>query len=249
MSNKQRVLRKKTIEKSKQISEKLYDPFQNFEGSAYELFIAKTFYYIRNNLKVFLILSTFIVVIVMSLLSYKIYIERLEHKALIEFEALQKNPIMTPGAGDINVAIAKLDAYTKEFNLESAKKRAITKKIELYNYNKDYENLAIQYEELANLVKQPELKIYCYYNAAINFENAKKFSRALSNLETVSKYPINDTIILANIFYTQIRLLFNLGKKQDAQKLAEKLLELDDPTKPELKDIQLKVITFLIKNS
>ncbi len=248
MSNKQRILRKKTVEKSKQITEEVYDPFQNFEGSAYELFIAKTFYYIRNHFKAFLIGFSFAILLLISIVTYFIYIENLEHKALLEFESLQKNPLLTPGAGDINAAISKLDAYINQYNLKSAKKRAIIKKIELYNFNKDYENLAIQYEELANLVEYPELKILYHYHAAINFENVKKYSRALSNLETISKFQTNDTIILANIFYTQIRLLYNLGKKQDAQKLAEKLLELDDPKKPELKNIQLKVITFLLKN-
>jgi len=244
-----RILRKKTVEKSKKISEEIYDPFANFEGNKYELFVAKTFYYIRSNLKTFLTIFSIIVLVIISLLFYHIYTENLEKKALLKFEELEKNPILKPGNADLNAAIAKLDEYAKEYNLSSAKKRAIIKKIELYEFNKDYENVAIQYEELAKLVKYPELKIAFLYRSAIYFENAKKYSRALSNLEEISKYNISDSLILSNILYAQVRNLYSLGKKEDAKRLAEKSLEIDSNNNPEIKNIQLRILAFLLINN
>ncbi|GIX43356.1 MAG: hypothetical protein KatS3mg129_3089 [Leptospiraceae bacterium] len=245
-----RFLRKKTQEKSKKIHEQIYDPFAEFEGNKYELFVAKTFYYIRNNFKGFLIISSIIILVFISVLSYNIYKENLEHEALLKFEELQKNPLLKPGGGDIKVAISKLDDYIKEYNIDSAKKRAIIKKIELYEYNKDYENLGIQYEELAKLVDYPELKITFLYKSAIYFENIKKYSRALANLEEISKYKLTHNVILANVLYSQMRNLYYLGKKEDAKRVAQKILELeiDDNLNPEIKNIQLRIIAFLLSN-
>ncbi len=244
--SKQRFLRKKTLEKSKQISEKIYDPFQEFQGNKYELFFAKVFYYIRTNFKLFLVISSIAIITIISLLTYNIYIENLEYKALLEYEELQRNPILQPGGAEISSAISKLDSYIQKYNLESVKKRAILKKIELYEYNKDYENLAIQYEELSRLLKYPELKAYFLIKSAVYFEMNKKYTRALSNIDEILKQKIDNTNILANVFFLQSRILYNLGKKEDSIRIAQKILEINEPDNHELKNLQLKVLAYIL---
>jgi tetratricopeptide (TPR) repeat protein len=77
----------------------------------------------------------------------------------------------------------------------------------------------------------------------------KKYSRALSNLEEISKYNISDSLILSNILYAQVRNLYSLGKKEDAKRLAEKSLEIDSNNNPEIKNIQLRILAFLLVNN
>jgi tetratricopeptide (TPR) repeat protein len=244
----QRIFRKKTKEKSKEITKKIYDPFADFQGNKYELFVAKTFYYIRDNFRTFLVIASILILFLLSILFYHIYKENLEHKAILKFEELQKNPLFKVGAGDVNIAITKLDEYIKEFNLDSSKKRAIIKKIELYENNKDYENAAIQYEELSKLVEYPELKILFLYKSAIYFENAKKHSRALANLEEINKYKLTNSVILSNVIYAQVRNLFEMGKKEDAKRIAQKIFEVEEVDNLEVKNIQLRILAYILLN-
>lgn len=244
----QRFLRKKTKEKTTQILKETYDPFANFEGSKFELYIAKTFYYIRNNWKLFSTVILIFLLIFITLIFYKIYQNNLEKKALLEYEELEKNPVMKPGAADLKVAVEKLDKYIEKYPIESARKRAIIKKIQLYEFNKEYEKAAEHYEELAKIIKYPDLKINFYYRAAIHFENIQKYSRSLTNIEEIQKYPINNSLINANLYYTQLRLLYKLGKKEDAKRLAKKIIELDDTENPEIKNIKSRVIVYFLFN-
>ncbi len=245
---KQRIFRKKTHEKSSQIAKEVYDPFANFQGSPYELFIAKFFYSIRKRWKFFLTFVIIISIIGLSYVIHKIYLENLEKKALLEFEELQKNPVLKPGAAEIQVAIEKLDKYVKSYPLDSAKKRAIIKKIQLYEYKQEFEKAAEQYEELAKLVQYPDLKINLLYRAAIYFENSQKYSRALTNIEEIQKLMINNNLINMYVLYTQTRLLHKLGKKEDAKRLAYKIIEIDDLEDSEIKNIKLQVLGFFIHN-
>ncbi|MFN3604893.1 MAG: tetratricopeptide repeat protein [Leptonema sp. (in: bacteria)] len=242
----QKFIRKKTHEKSSQLTKEAYDPFVNFEGSQFELYLSKAFYFIRDNFKIFASITSIAFFILISIVFYKVYLNYLDKKALLEFEKLEKNPILQPGAGDPKAAIEKLDNYTKQYPIDSAKKRATIKKIQLYEFNKDYEKAAEEYEKLSRLVEYPELKINFLYRSAIHFENLQKYSRALTNIEEIQKYGINNNLINAIVVYTQIRLLDKLGKKEDAKRLAKKILEFDDIENPEIKSIKLRVIAYFL---
>ncbi|MCS7205263.1 MAG: tetratricopeptide repeat protein [Leptospiraceae bacterium] len=242
-------IRKKTSEKSQTIQKEIYDPFADFQGSKLELYLAKLFYYFRKNLKLSLGILSFVLVVFVGIVFYHVYTENLEKRSLLAFEELLKSPIFQAGASDIGTAINKLENYQKEFQNKSAQKRAIIKKIELYQEQRDYENVAIQYEELAKLLEYPELKQYAYLNAAIHFENQKKYSRALSNIEEILKYEIPNEYLKAYVLFTQVRLLYHLGKKEDARRISKKVYQLDIQNHPEISKIQSELTLFFLINS
>lgn len=245
---KQRIFRKKTLGKSSQLVKEVYDPFANFQGNQFELYIANFFYTIRKHWKLVLIMIIFFSIISVSFFFYHIYLDNLEKKALLEYEELEKSPVLKTQAADINLAIEKLDKYISSYPLDSAKKRAIIKKILLYEQKQEFEKAAEQYEELAKLVPYPELKINFLYRSAIHLENSQKYSRALSNIEEIQKLMINDNLINVYVLYTQTRLLHKLGKKEDAKRLAYRIIDIDDSENPEIKTIKLLVSTFFIYN-
>ncbi len=243
---KKNFLRKKTFEKTKNKVEQVYDPFRDFQGTKVELYLAKFFYYIRKNSKIFIILSSSLIVILLAVITYVMYHQNLESKALIAFEELQKSPIFKAGTNDPKILISRLDQYMNDYNIKSAKKRAIIKKIEIYEQNNLEEEVAKQYEELAKIVEVPEIKANLYFRSAILFENQEVYTRALSNIDEVLKQKINDEYILANTLFLQARILFKIGKKAEAKKVAENILNLKSEKYNDLGVIQNKVLVYFL---
>lgn len=205
-----------------------YDPFQDFEGSTLELYTSKFFYWVRENIKQVLIGIAVITVVVIALATYDVYRQNQEDKAREAFTELEKNPLMTPGAGDATVAVKRLEEYREKHTTESAQRRAYHKEIELLEADGKNELAARAASNLARNLDTPELKAYFHLKAAFLFEQSEKTDAALSEYEQFASRIIDEPFLQAVALFNQGRLLLEKGRVEPARQAFRQLLTIED---------------------
>ena len=243
-----RLHRRKTIEKAQEIHDTVYDPFANFEGNKYELFVSKLFYRIRDNMRVVLAVLGIGIVALIGIVSYDIYDADRENKALLAYEALQKNPVMT-GAADPTVAIRKLDDYMAEHTTKSAKKRALLHKLQLLESAHKSKEAAGTATQISELLGERSLKVYMDTKAAILYEDAGETGLALTAAEKALSQSDDEGQIKATLLFLQARLLRANGKESAVRQTVDSLMKLDDKTNPDIIPIKQAALVFLLDQS
>lgn len=221
-----RAYRKQSAEDRPKVE---YDPFQDFEGSALELYTSKFFYWIRQNIRHVLTGVAAVTILVIVWASYSIYQQNREDKAKAAFEELEKNPVMTPGATeDASVAVKRLEEYRQEHTTDSAQRRAYLKELELLEAGNEFELAARAASKMATSLDTPELKAYYHMRSALLFERAGKEDAALSEYEQFSSRIFNEPVLQAVALFNQGRILMKKGREQDAQAAFRQLLTIEE---------------------
>ncbi|MBW7858545.1 MAG: tetratricopeptide repeat protein [Leptonema sp. (in: Bacteria)] len=249
MAKRLQLHRKKTIQQATQRQEAVYDPFRDFEGSRYELMVARFFYFVRNNLKSVFIGLGVIFVLIVGFIFYDVYQTGREEKALDAFEELTKNPVMkaaADGSADATVAVRKLDEYMEAYTNDSALKRASLFKLTLLETSAKYKEAGETAFKLSELIDGQSVKAFYLTRAAILFEEAGENSQSLTMSEKALNYVSDDDQIRATLFFLQARVLRKIGKESAVRQPIDALMKIDDKTNPEITQLKHAALVFLL---
>lgn len=244
-----RIHRKRTLDRVADIQEATYDPFRDFQGGRAELLVARFFYHVRQNIRSVLIGTAIVVVGLAGYVVYDIYTKSREEKALLAYETLMRNPVMT-GAADVGAAIGKLDEYTGQYSTKLSRRRAVLKKVALYEQAGKQKEAAEQAMEAARLLESDSARLYMYAKAAALYEDAQDYGRTLEACEQGLKLISDDGQIRASLLFAQARSLQKLGKSRDAEETLKALLRMDEKAHPDIGPVkQAALITLLGEKS
>lgn len=247
MSSK-RLHRKKTVEKAHQVHEAVYDPFAGFEGSKYELMVAKFFYYLRDNIRAVLFVMGAGFITLVGLVVYDFYQTSREDKALLAYEELLKNPVMT-AAADPSAAVRKLDEYMAVHTTQNAVRRGLMHKLALLEKADRKKEAADIASQLATLVEAPSLKVFMYTRAAILYEGAGEAGASLTAAEKALTLTSDEGEIKATLLFLQARALRATGKESAVRHVIETLMKMDEKTHPQVVPIKQAALVFLLDES
>ncbi len=220
--------RKKTQEKAGEIRESFeHDPLRDFEGSPAELFVARTAAAIRERIKEIAIAVGVVGVLVIGYIFYAVWAENREEQALIAFEALLEEPVMTPGAGAEDIAVEKIDEYLQSHSSERAEHRADLYKMMLLAAKKKYAEAGEAANRLGDDVETAELRAYFYLRAGYYFELAEKYAPAQAAFGRAGQYIREDNIMRASAWFGEGRALLEMGQIDEGQKAIERIFESD----------------------
>lgn len=239
-----RLHRKRTLEKAHRVQDAVYDPFADFEGNRYELMVAKTFYYIRENIRTVLLVAGAAVVIAGGLIVFSVYNAIQEEKALLAYEELLENPVMT-AAADPSAAIKKLDDYMASYSVEGATRRALLHKIALLEQAGKKKEAADVSVQLADRLEAPALQAYMLARATLLYEDAGENGAALSSVERALSLLDEEGQIRASLLFAQARALRASGKESAARQVIETLMKMDS-TDSVVAGIQEAALVFVL---
>lgn len=240
-----RIHRKKTLDRVADIQEATYDPFRDFQGGRAELLVAKFFYWVRHNIRLVLLGTGVVVLGLVGYVVYDIYNKSREEKALLAYETLMRNPVMS-GAADVSAAIGKLDEYTAQHSTALSRRRAILKKVALYEQAGKQKEAAEQAMEAARVLGSDSTKLFMYGRAAALFEDAQDYGHALEACEQGLKLVTEDGQIRASLLFGQARALRKLGKGRDAEESLKTLLRMDEKAHPDIAPLKQAALIMLL---
>jgi hypothetical protein len=243
-----RLHRKRTLEKADQLHEAAYDPFADFEGSPYELMVAKFFYRLRDNIRTVILLIGAALIAPFGFVVYDIIQTSREEKALLAYEELLKNPVMSAPA-DPSASLRKLDEYMEVHTTQKARLRALMHKhsiLEKADRKKEAAEVAAQ---LAEKVESPSLKVFFFTRASILYEGAGEPGSSLAASEKALALTTDEGEIRATLLFLQARGLRAMGKESAMRQVIETLMKMDEKSHPEVIPIKQAALVYLLDES
>ena len=204
-----------------------YDPFQDFEGSKAELFIARLFYFLRQNIRQFLIFSAFFIFCIFSLIGYKVWKEQKEFRSLAKFRSMMNEPAMDLGVGVPDIAIEKLEAYLLKNTDDTARLRAMLYQMYYETQQGNYKAIAKKSYSIAELVTTPALRANFYLRSALHLENLKDYKMAEEAYKQSATALLDENEYKAMALFGQAKMLLLLNKKNLAKLILKKILSFD----------------------
>lgn len=236
--------RKKTQEKAGEIREQfVHDPLRDFEGSPAELFVARVATAIRERIREILIGAGIVVFVLIAYIFYAVWSDDREEKALIAFETLLEEPVMTPGAGAEDIAVEKIDAYLKEHSSNRAEHRADLYKMMLLAAKNKHAEAGEAANRLGENVDSAELRAYFYLRAGFYFELAEKYAPAQAAFGRAGQFIREDNVLRAAAWFGEGRTLIRMGQTDEGRKAIERLFESDSA---EIGEIRTAALAYLL---
>lgn len=194
-----------------------YDPFRDFEGGPVELFLHKTFYYVRTNIRIVLGVVGLAVAGLIGAISYNIYSENRETAAREAFEELVGDPRLGEDVESTAPGARLLQTYREEHPIESARRRSFVYEMDLYRTAGEYEKAADVAGQLVDELEMPELRAYYAYRAAVNYEKSQKFEKAAEFYTRMLEFVGEEPYMKALALFGQGRSYNQLGKTEEAR--------------------------------
>ncbi|MEQ9366669.1 MAG: hypothetical protein RIF32_20690 [Leptospirales bacterium] len=232
--------RKKTQEKAGEIREQfVHDPLRDFEGSPAELFVARIATALRENIREILIGAGVVGVVLIGYIFYAVWSENREEKALIAFETLLEEPVMTPGAGAEDIAVEKIDEYLKSHSSGRAEHRADLYKMMLLAAKEKYAEAGEAANRLGEDVESAELRAYFYLRAGFYFELAEKYAPAQAAFGRAAQFIREDNVMRASAWFGEGRALLQMGQADEGRKAIERIFESESAQVAEVRTAAL----------
>lgn len=204
-----------------------YNPFEDFEGSKAELFIARVFYFLRQNIRQCLIFSVFFIFCIFSLIGYKVWKEKKAFKSLAKFRSIMKEPVMDLSSGVPDIAIEKLEAYLLRNTDDTARLRAMLYQMNYETQQGNYKAIAKKSFSIAKLVTTPALQANFYLRSALHSENLKDYKMAEEAYKQSAAALFEENEYKAMALFGQVKMLLLLNKKNAAKLILKKILSFD----------------------
>ncbi|MCR9141740.1 MAG: tetratricopeptide repeat protein [bacterium] len=218
--------RKKTQEKAGEIREQFeHDPLRDFEGTPTELFVARMATAFRENLREILIGVAVVGVLLIGYIFYAVWADNREEQALIAFETLLEEPVMTPGAGAEDIAVEKIDEYLKSHSSGRAEHRADLYKMMLLAAKKKFAEAGEAAARLGEDVDSAELRAFFFLRAGYYFEMAEKYAPAQAAFGRAGQFVREDNVLRAAAWFGEGRALLQMGQQDEGRKAIERIFE------------------------
>ncbi|MCB1138680.1 MAG: tetratricopeptide repeat protein [Leptospiraceae bacterium] len=221
-----------------------YDPFRDFEGGPVELFLHKTFYFIRTNFKIVLGAVILAVVALIGAISYNIYQQNQEEEALKDFQALADDPRLGEGIETAEPAARILQEYRQKHPIESARRRSLIFEMDLRAQTQEFEQAGDVAAQLADDLEMPELRAYYSYRSAVFYERAEVYEKSANQFGKMAEFSGDDAYMQAVALFGRGRAFHAMGRTDDAKQAFGDLWAIEK--QDEIQDIRAAAAAFLL---
>ncbi len=227
------------------------DPYQNFEGSPFELFFLKLGNFISRNRVAFYSTLLGIFLVIFFVVAWGEYLKSKEEEATIALEKLEKK--FEKDLLDTNSKIKEYEEYLSKHSEKGVTLRVSKYLSDLYLEKKDFQKAAEHMEHAASLIENHKELKALYYSLAGNYrENANQIQEAITNYQKSANVISNNKELpnlTALVFFEMGRLKLQQGNKEEGITNLKKVLEIEAKHEsPYIKQIREKA-TYLIMKS
>ena len=239
--------RKKTQIKAEQIQlSNQIASIEEFEGGRVEYYLTHIFASIRENIKEVLIVVATIMLLITAAAVYSNWQKEKEKKALIAFETLMEDPIMSVAAGTSDEALKRLEEYEKKYTDERSRFRGSIKKIQFLAQANQKKEAAELSKKLADELEYPDERAYFYLQAAILFENEGDCTSGLANYAKATELITKEGYAKAVSIFGEGRCLVETGKKDEGRKKIEQMIQIKEEGQVSM--LRLQGAAYLLKS-